>query len=241
MDIFLCGFGYPGTGVLKYLVERGEQVAVFTHDELPNAPSLTDSALHLGCWSTTDTVNDTRVWPFMPEMIISVYYRHIFKSFLVDDFRDRLFNCHPSLLPRHRGCSSIPWAIIEGDSHSGVTYHWIDESIDTGKIILQVPCQIEPDETQLSLQEKINTLVVDNFHIAYWLACAGYRGRVQQGTANYNHRGVPYNLQIDPTWPTPKIERFIRAMIYPPYKPAQFGGQDIHSIEEYYQVLYQLQ
>ncbi|MEQ1828680.1 MAG: hypothetical protein ABL921_22145, partial [Pirellula sp.] len=46
-------------------------------------------------------------------------------------------------------------------------------------------------------------------------------------------RGCPHNGQIDPSWPDEYIERFIRAMIYPPYPTAQFAGNPVVSMEEY--------
>jgi methionyl-tRNA formyltransferase len=44
---------------------------------------------------------------------------------------------HPSLLPRHRGASAINWAIIAGDSETGITWFWPDKGIDTGPILIQ--------------------------------------------------------------------------------------------------------
>lgn len=238
MDIFLCGFGHPGLSVLDRLFENGYNVAVFTHDKLPNAPSLTEKAKELGYWSTTETVNAQRIWPFEPELIISIYYRNIINAHVIKRVKRQIFNAHPSLLPKHRGCSAIPWSIIDGDSHTGITFHWIDAGIDTGKIILQATCQIEATDTQLTLQNKINQLVTDYFPYALDLVLLGVDGVEQRGVPSYHYRQVPYNLQIDPSWPTPKIERYIRAMIYPPYKPAQFGGQDILSLSDFYKVLH---
>jgi len=58
---------------------------------------------------------------------------------------------HPSLLPRHRGISSINWAIIQGDSRTGITIFWVDKGIDTGPILLQRETPIGPDDTVGSL------------------------------------------------------------------------------------------
>jgi methionyl-tRNA formyltransferase len=53
---------------------------------------------------------------------------------------------HPSLLPRHRGASAINWAIIQGDTRTGLTIFWADKGIDTGPILLQKEIEIGPDE-----------------------------------------------------------------------------------------------
>lgn len=58
---------------------------------------------------------------------------------------------HPSLLPKHRGASSINWAIMEGDTTTGLTIFWPDQGLDTGPILLQKAVEIGPDDTVTSL------------------------------------------------------------------------------------------
>jgi methionyl-tRNA formyltransferase len=58
---------------------------------------------------------------------------------------------HPSLLPLHRGSSSINWAIINGDPETGLSIFWTDEGIDTGPILLQKRVAIGPNDTVGSL------------------------------------------------------------------------------------------
>src|SRR6185369_3308665 len=54
---------------------------------------------------------------------------------------------HPSLLPRYRGGSAIPWQLIRGETRTGVTVFWPDAGIDTGPILLQREEEIGPDDT----------------------------------------------------------------------------------------------
>jgi methionyl-tRNA formyltransferase len=68
------------------------------------------------------------------------------------------FNLHASLLPDYRGAAPIHWAIINGETKTGVTTFFIDEKIDTGAIILQEEIDIEPDETVGSLHDKLMDL-----------------------------------------------------------------------------------
>jgi methionyl-tRNA formyltransferase len=58
---------------------------------------------------------------------------------------------HPSLLPRYRGGSAIPWQLIRGETTTGVTVFWPDAGIDTGAILLQRPAPVRPDDTAASL------------------------------------------------------------------------------------------
>ncbi len=58
---------------------------------------------------------------------------------------------HPSLFPRYRGGSAIPWQIIKGETRTGVTVFWVDPGIDTGPILLQREAALGADETAGSL------------------------------------------------------------------------------------------
>ncbi len=68
------------------------------------------------------------------------------------------FNLHASLLPEYRGAAPIHWAIINGETKTGVTTFFIDDKIDTGEIILQKEIEIEIDETLGSLHDKLMML-----------------------------------------------------------------------------------
>ena len=65
------------------------------------------------------------------------------------------FNLHASLLPNYRGAAPINWAIINGETKTGVTTFFIDEKIDTGEIILQTPVNISQTDTAGSLHDKL--------------------------------------------------------------------------------------
>lgn len=65
------------------------------------------------------------------------------------------FNLHASLLPDYRGAAPINWAIINGETQTGVTTFFIDEKIDTGEIILQETTNILPHENVGSLHDKL--------------------------------------------------------------------------------------
>lgn len=68
------------------------------------------------------------------------------------------FNLHASLLPQYRGAAPIHWAIINGETKTGVTTFFIDDKIDTGAIILQKEIDITPNETVGTLHNKLMTL-----------------------------------------------------------------------------------
>jgi methionyl-tRNA formyltransferase len=54
---------------------------------------------------------------------------------------------HPSILPKYRGSSAINWAVINGETKTGLTIFWVDAGIDTGDILLQKEVEVGPEET----------------------------------------------------------------------------------------------
>ena len=68
------------------------------------------------------------------------------------------FNLHASLLPNYRGAAPINWAIINGETKTGVTTFYIDEKIDTGAMIFQEQLPIDPTENAGSLHDKLMTI-----------------------------------------------------------------------------------
>ncbi|XP_055353393.1 mitochondrial 10-formyltetrahydrofolate dehydrogenase-like [Paramacrobiotus metropolitanus] len=54
---------------------------------------------------------------------------------------------HPSLLPKHRGASSINWTLMHGDKKAGLTVFWADDGLDTGPILLQKECEVQENDT----------------------------------------------------------------------------------------------
>ncbi len=65
------------------------------------------------------------------------------------------FNLHASLLPDYRGAAPINWAIINGETQTGVTTFFIDDKIDTGEIILQEKVAITPVDSASDLHDKL--------------------------------------------------------------------------------------
>ncbi len=90
-----------------------------------------------------------------PQLIVVVAYGQILRQELLDIPPRGVLNVHPSLLPRHRGASPIPSAILAGDEESGVTIMLMDAGTDTGPILAQRVMAIEPSDTAASLDDRL--------------------------------------------------------------------------------------
>lgn len=71
-------------------------------------------------------------------------------------------NIHASLLPRYRGASPIAAAILNGDTATGITFMVMDAGCDTGPILSQLPCPITPQDTRISLEQRLAEVAASN-------------------------------------------------------------------------------
>ena len=88
----------------------------------------------------SDTINYILAWE--PDLIVVVSYGQIIPREIIDYPRYGCVNLHASLLPEYRGAAPIQRAIMEGKKVSGITTMFMDEGLDTGDIIMQVPIPI---------------------------------------------------------------------------------------------------
>lgn len=94
---------------------------------------------------------------FNPDLFVVVAFR-ILPQEVFEIPSKGTINLHASLLPRYRGAAPIQWAIIKGESRTGVTTFFIDEGIDTGHIILQREVDIGDEETAGQLHDRLSDL-----------------------------------------------------------------------------------
>ena len=235
LKVLFCAYNWVGVEIIKSALERDDisDIAVCTHIAPNNhVGNVCEICEKHGIWYSTENVNRIKL-PFKPDIISSIYYRYIIGTEIINDCQKKIFNLHPSLLPLNRGCSSVPWAIINNEKITGITYHYIDEGIDTGKIILQAAIQISANETQTTLYQKCMEKGVQFWPAAFSLVKENFIGVEQDGEASYHQRNCPYEGMIDENWTLEKIERFIRAMDYQPYPYATYRGKEIKTIEDY--------
>ena len=97
-----------------------------------------------------------------PEVGVMAFVSDFIPKEALDLPQHGTFQYHPSLLPKHRGRSSINWAIANGDAKTGVSIFWPDAGWDTGPVLLQREVEIGPDDTTGSLYyDKLYQLGID--------------------------------------------------------------------------------
>ena len=92
------------------------------------------------------------------ELVVLAGYMRLVGAVLLEKWEGRMINLHPSLLPAFSGKDAIGQAWRAGVKETGVTVHFVDAGMDTGRIYLQQKVTVDPDDTEESLSEKIHLL-----------------------------------------------------------------------------------
>ena len=90
-----------------------------------------------------------------PQLCVISHFERLIKKQLLDIPPMGFINLHPSLLPEYRGMAPQHWPIINGESKTGVTVHYVDEGTDTGPIILQKAVEVQNGDTPEILQRRV--------------------------------------------------------------------------------------
>jgi methionyl-tRNA formyltransferase len=156
MRIIVVGQGPFGEKVLQTLVQKGEDVVgVFCPPDKRGEAMKELAERRRIPLLRPIRMKDPQVYDgyvkLRPDLVLLAYVTDIIPERLLSVPSLGTICYHPSLLPRHRGASAINWAIIQGDSHTGLTIFWVEKGLDTGPILLQKEIEISPEDTAGSL------------------------------------------------------------------------------------------
>lgn len=209
---------------------------VFTQPDRPKgrelklaAPPVKRTAQHLGLpveqpekIRSPDAIQ--KLQDARPDLIVVVAYGQILPGTVLEIPRLGCVNVHASLLPRWRGAAPIQYAILAGDTQTGVTTMHLNAKMDEGDIILQRAEPILPDDTAATLHDRLAklgaTLIVETIdQLAN--GCAP-RIRQDDAQATYARKISKEQGRIDWKKPAVEIERTIRA--FNPWPTAYCAG-----------------
>jgi methionyl-tRNA formyltransferase len=174
MKVIFCGTPQFAVPTLERLmVEKHDIELVMTNPDEPKGrgyalkPSaVKETALKAGLdvfqplklkeESTVEFLSKSR-----PDFIVVVAYGHIIPRWMIELPKHGCINLHASLLPKYRGAAPIQWAIIRGESVTGVTTMKIDEGLDTGDILLKREVPIQGEDTTETLTKRLSSVGAD--------------------------------------------------------------------------------
>ena len=233
MKILFMGGKRIGHDCLRYLIASGHElvgVVVNPGDTAANRwyPSTCELALkhHIPVFEWTNINSPDALRSFRtlaPDMIIVVYFDQILKRQILDIPSKESINLHLALVEEYRGCYPTTWALLNDEKHTGVTIHYIDESIDGGDIIAECKVPIENDDTGRSLYEKCVDAGIQLFSSTFPAIAQGTaQTRPQDKMKGTYHKRIFPSQKIDFNKSGREIYNHIRAMIFEPFPSSSF-------------------
>ena len=138
---------------------------------------------------------------------------------------------HPSLLPLHRGPSAMNWAVINGETETGLCVFWPDEGLDTGPVLLEKRCEIQPDDTLGSLYfDRLFPMGVDALSESVALVAEGNAPRAEQDHAVSTYEPLCDDRHAQIHWhePARRVYDLIRGCDPQPGAWTRFEDESLH-------------
>ena len=221
MKIALIGQSAFGKAVLETLAERGEHevVGVFAAPDgrrRREPLAIAAEAKDIPVWQFKRMRDQESIDVFRSldaDLCVMAYVTDIVPNEIIDAPSNGTIQYHPSLLPLHRGPSSINWAIIHGDTETGLSIFWPDEGLDTGPILMQKRVEIEPDDSVGSLYfNHLFPMGVDALVESVDLVASGNAPRIVQDESDATYEGWcgSQDARVDWSQNTGRIHNLIR-------------------------------
>ena len=165
------GEGTNAVAIMKAAIEQqlgeAEIVGIFSDVKeamiLEHAKSFNFSSNYLdpGNQKTIISVTEEDKWihsiqELNPDLIVLAGFMRILKPKVLSEFKNKIINLHPSLLPSFPGLNSIERAFNKKVKITGCTVHWVNEEIDGGEIIAQAPVRIMNGDVLELVKQKVN-------------------------------------------------------------------------------------
>ncbi len=237
MRIAVIGQATFGADVLKGLVAKGRQImGVFCPpDRGGKSDPLKEAALAAGLpVFQPKHLKDSEAYDQMvsikPDLAVLAFVTDIAPAKLLEVPKLGSICYHPSILPKYRGASAINWAIINGETRTGLTIFWVDRGIDTGDILLQKEVDIFASETTGEVYfNKLYPLGVEAVVEAVDLIVQGKAPRLPQdhSQATYDPPCDEKVAAVDWNKPGHQVFNFIRGTDPQPGATTSFRGEKV--------------
>ncbi|MBK0091332.1 MULTISPECIES: bifunctional UDP-4-amino-4-deoxy-L-arabinose formyltransferase/UDP-glucuronic acid oxidase ArnA [Erwiniaceae] len=167
MKTIVFAYHDMGCAGITALLNAGFEIsAIFTHADSANENHFFGSVARLAAeqgipvYAPEDANHPLwvdRIKSMAPDYIFSFYYRNLLNDSILSSARLGAFNLHGSLLPKYRGRAPLNWALVNGETETGVTLHRMVKRADAGDIVAQQRVAIEEQDNALTLHRKLTT------------------------------------------------------------------------------------
>ena len=140
---------------IKVLIYNNPQALVKSRAEKWQIPSVLINHREFRQREALDQEIVNTLQEYDVQWVVMAGWMRIVTQVLLDNFRDRIINIHPSLLPSFKGINAIEQALKAQVKITGCTVHLVDLEVDSGQIIMQAAVPILPDDTLETLHKRI--------------------------------------------------------------------------------------
>jgi len=180
-----------------------------------------------------DKMNDEELAPLKtlePDLILVGGFSIILKAPIIRIPRVGCVNCHSALLPAHRGPNPFRACILANDTETGITFHIIDEGVDTGPIIEQCRITIRNADTAGSLVQRCSELAAEVLSdLLDRIESEGLQGKTQdESKAFYDKKLSNEELFLDWNQPAADLERKVRGCFPFSIARLRYRGRTVH-------------
>ncbi|MEM7129630.1 MAG: methionyl-tRNA formyltransferase [Chloroflexota bacterium] len=168
-----------------------------------------------GKMSASNYLQHLEVWK--PDLILVLGWYYLIPARVREIARIGCAGIHASLLPKYRGGAPIPWAIINGETETGVTFFYFDDGVDSGDIIAQERFPIEHCDTCATVYDKASQASITILRENLKKMAVGAAPRIPQDESQATSfpQRKPEDGLIDWAWDAKRIRDFIRAQTKP--------------------------
>jgi methionyl-tRNA formyltransferase len=238
MNVAVMGSAAFGEAVLKRLLHDGVPVIAVSAPATPEGgrPDALRAAAEAAGLPVVDTATLktseglARWSSFGADLCAMAFVTDILQEAVFTVPRLGTIQYHPSLLPLHRGISSMNWPIIFGDEETGLTIFWPTQGVDAGPILLQRRCPIGPDETVGSLYfDHLFPMGVDAMAEAVAAVANGTAPRIEQDHTLASYEPPCADAHAEVRWhdPAARVYALIRGCNPQPGAWTTFEGQQL--------------
>jgi methionyl-tRNA formyltransferase len=224
--VVVCAYHNVGYRCLEELLRQGADIRlVFTHEDSPTEEiwfaSVRELADKHGIPCLTSDINlpenIQRLKELAPEFLLSFYYRNMIKPEVLELASTGALNLHGSYLPRYRGRVPVNWAVINGETETGATLHYMVEKPDAGDIVDREKVAIAFTDTAFDVFNKVTDAAVTVIGRSWPKLASGSAPRIPMdlGAGNYCGGRKPADGRIDWSQSATRIYNLVRGVTHP--------------------------
>lgn len=238
--ILFVGGGAVGSRVLRHLLDGGHPVRAVVgmrdhpHETVQAEPVMRALCAERGVAYGGADLRAAALGELIrdrgTDFLLTTGYRRLIPPEVYGLCRRGAVGSHFSLLPRYRGFAPVNWAVLNGESRTGVSLFHLAAGMDAGDLVDQAALEVGPDETAGEVLERATALFLEVLDRQLPALLEGRAPRLPQdeSQATYTCARVQEDGLIDWNWPAERVHALVRALSHPfPGAFTTYGGRPL--------------